>query len=41
MTHVDAETTCKTLIEEANNNGGQDNITAVVIKPFHEEVKVC
>ncbi len=41
MTHVDVETTCKTLIEEANNNGGQDNITAVVIKPFHEEVKVC
>ena len=41
MTHVDTETTCKTLIEEANKNGGSDNITAVVIKPFHEEVKVC
>ena len=41
MTHVDEETTCKTLIEEANNNGGQDNVTAVVIKPFHEEVKAC
>ena len=41
MTHVDTEATCKTLIEEANKNGGSDNITAVVIKPFHEEVKVC
>ena len=41
MTHVDTEATCKTLIEEANKNGGSENITAVVIKPFHEEVKVC
>ena len=41
MTHVDTDATCKTLIEEANKNGGSDNITAVVIKPFHEEVKVC
>ncbi|MGN1157873.1 MAG: Stp1/IreP family PP2C-type Ser/Thr phosphatase [Agathobacter sp.] len=41
MTHVDTETTCKILVEEANRNGGQDNITATVIKPFYEEVKVC
>lgn len=41
MTHTDTEITCKTLVEEANKSGGPDNITAVVIKPFHEEVKVC
>ncbi|MBO5097379.1 MAG: Stp1/IreP family PP2C-type Ser/Thr phosphatase [Agathobacter sp.] len=41
MTHVSVESACKALIEEANHNGGADNITAVVIKPFHEEVKVC
>ena len=41
MTHMDTEIVCKTLVDEANKNGGPDNITAVVIKPFHEEVKVC
>lgn len=41
MTHMDTEIVCKTLVDEANKNGGPDNITVVVIKPFHEEVKVC
>ena len=29
------------LVDKAFENGGTDNITAVVMKPFHEEVKVC
>ncbi len=41
MTYVDTEAACKTLVEEANKNGGSDNITAIVIKPFCEEVKIC
>lgn len=41
MSHVDTEATCMSLVEEANKNGGADNITAVVIKPYVEEVKVC
>lgn len=41
MAQNDTEVIGRKLIEEANKNGGTDNITAVVIKPFHEEVKVC
>lgn len=29
------------LIETANENGGNDNITVVVIEPFSDEVKTC
>lgn len=29
------------LIRAANSNGGKDNITAVIIQPFSDEVKVC
>lgn len=31
----------ETLIEAANQNGGKDNITVIVIEPFSEEVKAC
>ncbi len=31
----------ETLIDAANQNGGKDNITVVVIEPFSEEVKAC
>ena len=31
----------RALIEEANKNGGQDNITAIVLKPYSDEVKEC
>lgn len=31
----------ETLIHMANKNGGRDNITAVVVKPFIDEVKKC
>lgn len=41
MSHVDTEVICKNLVDEANTNGGADNITAVVIKPYNDEVKVC
>jgi protein phosphatase len=29
------------LVEAANNNGGRDNITVVLIEPFSDEVKEC
>ncbi len=35
------DTICKELVDEANKNGGQDNITAVVVKPYSDEVKRC
>lgn len=41
LSHMDTESTCKALVAEANKNGGPDNITALVIKPYSEEVKVC
>lgn len=35
------ETIAKTLIDEANKNGGTDNITVIVIKQDSDEVKKC
>lgn len=29
------------LVETANENGGKDNITVIVIEPFSDEVKTC
>ncbi len=29
------------LVKTANNNGGRDNITAMIVKPFSDEVKIC
>ncbi len=31
----------KALVEIANENGGKDNITAIMIQPFSDEVKEC
>ena len=41
LSHDDVEEIGKVLIDEANRNGGQDNITAVVVKPCLDEVKRC
>ena len=30
-----------TLIQEANNNGGKDNIAIILIEPFTNEVERC
>lgn len=40
-TYPNTEEAGKLLIEEANKNGGTDNITVVVIRPFSDEVKEC
>jgi protein phosphatase len=37
----DIETQVKNLVRTANDNGGRDNITAVVIRPLNDEVKAC
>ena len=39
LSAVHTEEIAKKLVEEANKNGGQDNITAVVLKPYYDEVK--
>ena len=33
------EDIARKLVDEANKNGGKDNITAVVLKPYHDEVR--
>ncbi len=37
----DIEKQVQTLIHTANSNGGRDNITAIIIKPFSDEVTKC
>lgn len=39
LSSVHTEDIARKLVEEANKNGGQDNITAVVLKPYYDEVK--
>lgn len=39
VSSAQTETIGRTLIDEANKNGGMDNITAVVLKPYSDEVK--
>lgn len=38
---VHTEEIARKLVEEANKSGGQDNITAVVLKPYYNEVRKC
>jgi protein phosphatase len=40
-TGVDLETKGETLVQEANRNGGKDNIAIVLIEPFTNEVETC
>lgn len=39
--HGTVEEQVKTLIQTANANGGRDNITAMIIRPFSDEVSEC
>ena len=39
--NVHTEEIARKLVEEANKNGGQDNITTVVLRPYYDEVKKC
>ena len=39
LSNVKTEDISRKLVEEANKNGGQDNITVVVLKPYYDEVK--
>lgn len=39
LSSVHTEDIARKLVDEANKNGGQDNITAVVLKPYYDEVK--
>lgn len=39
LSFANTEDIARKLIDEANKNGGQDNITAVVLKPYYDEVK--
>lgn len=36
---VHSESIARKLVDEANKNGGQDNVTVIVSKPFYDEVK--
>ncbi len=39
LASVHTEEIARKLVDEANKNGGQDNITTVVLKPYYDEVK--
>lgn len=41
LSSIHTERIAQLLVEEANKNGGKDNITAVVLKPYYDEVKSC
>ncbi len=38
LSSMHADVICNALVNEANKNGGHDNITVIVIKPFSNEV---
>ena len=39
LSSAHSEETARKLVDEANKNGGQDNITVLVSKPYYDEVK--
>lgn len=39
--HENVDEQVQELVRTANTNGGKDNITAIIIRPFSDEVKAC
>lgn len=39
--NISVEEKVKTLVKKANENGGKDNISVIITKPFSSEVKAC
>ena len=35
------EESAEKMVQQANENGGKDNISVIIIEPFTDEVKKC